>query len=152
MEGNTKHIMNIYLRRISLFQDLLKCVIRERDNLINQDIKGIWDSLAEKQAILDSLEETKNQFYGIKEKDLVRHDIPQEDRDKIMELSKTLVRLRQEIRTRVGENVAFISETLEFFHELISAMTMNEDDRCESYGPYCNSHKGHRSMIYQGEV
>jgi hypothetical protein len=152
MERNTKDIMNIYSRRISLFQDLLNCIIHERDNLINQDIKGIWSSLAEKQSILDSLEETKQHLDGVTEKDMVSRDIPQEDRDKILELSKILIGLKQEIKTRVKENVSFINETLDFFHELISTMTMTDADKCNSYGPYGRARRGARSLIYQGEV
>jgi hypothetical protein len=152
MERNTKDIMNIYSRRISLFQDLLNCIIHERDNLINQDIKGIWSSLAEKQSILDSLEETKQHLDGVTEKDMVSCDIPQEDRDKILELSKILIGLKQEIKTRVKENVSFINETLDFFHELISTMTMTDADKCNSYGPYGRARRGARSLIYQGEV
>jgi len=152
MERNTKDIMEIYSRRISLFQDLLKCIIRERENLINQDIKGIWSSLAEKQTILDDLEETKNHFDRIKEGDSVKSDIPHEDRDKIVELSKILLGLRQEISARISENVSFINETLGFFNDLISAMTINKDDRFNSYGPYGNPRRGQRSLIYQGEV
>jgi len=152
MERNTKDIMDIYSRRISLFQDLLKCITRERDNLINQDIKGIWSSLAEKQSILDDLEETKLRLNGITERDKIIRDIPQVDRDKIMDLSKTLIRLKQEIQARIAENVSFINETLGFFNELISAMTMNESDRVNSYGPYGNPRRGQRSLIYQGEV
>jgi len=152
MERNTKDIMNIYSRRISLFQDLLNCIIHERDNLINQDIKGIWSSLAEKQSILDSLEETKQHLDGVTKKDMVSRDIPQEDRDKILELSKILIGLKQEIKTRVKENVSFINETLDFFHELISTMTMTDADKCNSYGPYGRARRGARSLIYQGEV
>jgi len=152
MEINTKDIMNIYSRRISLFQDLLNCIIRERDNLINQDIKGIWSSLAEKQSILDSIEETKHRLDGITDKDMIRRDIPQEDRDKIMQLSKALTRLKQEIRIRVKENVSFINETLDFFHELISTMTATENDKCNYYGPSGSYKKGSRSLMYQGEV
>jgi hypothetical protein len=152
MERNTKDIMNIYSRRISLFQDLLNCIIHERDNLINQDIKGIWSSLAEKQSILDSLEETKQHLDGVTEKDMVSRDIPQEDRDKILELSKILIGLKQEIKTRVKENVSFINETLDFSHELISTMTMTDADKCNSYGPYGRARRGARSLIYQGEV
>jgi len=151
MEINTQEIMNVYSRRISLFQDLLSCIIRERDNLINQDIKGIWSSLAEKQSILDSIEETNRHFDGI-DKDIDRREMPQEDRDKIMQMLKTLIRLKQEIRARVKENVSFINETLDFFHELISTMTRSEEDKCNYYGPSGSFRKGSRNLIYQGEV
>ena len=152
MERNIKEIMNIYSRRISLFQDLLNCIAHERDNLINQDIKGIWSSLAEKQSILDSIEETRHHLNGISEQDLLQGDIPKEDKDKIMELSKTLNRLKQEIRTRVRENISFINEAIDFFHEMISAMTVTETDKYNSYGPYGHARRGVRSLIYQGEV
>lgn len=152
MEKNAKDIIDVYSRRISLFQDLLNCIIRERDNLINQDINGIWSSLAEKQSILDSIEDTKHELDGITEKDLIRGDIGQEDRKKIMELSKTLDRLKKEIKIMTKENVSFINETLDFFHELISTMTMSGSEKCESYGPRGYAVKGARSLIYQGEV
>jgi len=152
MQQRVKDIINTYLRKNSLFQELLNCIIRERDNLINQDIKGIWASLEEKQTILESIEETKHYLNGISGRDINFRDIPPDDRDKIMELSRTLIRLRQEIKVRVKENVSFINETLEFFNEMISVMTMNEADKCNSYGPSGISRRGLRSVIYQGEV
>jgi hypothetical protein len=150
MEQSTKEIINIYLKKISLFQDLLSCITRERDNLINQDIKGIWSSLEEKESILESIAETKHQLAGVSDTD---NNISFEDRDKIKELKRTLVRLRLEIKARVKENVSFIAETLDFFHEMISAMTTSEADKCNnSYGPSGNSRKGARSLIYQSEA
>ena len=152
MERNSKDIMNIYLRKISLFQDLLNCIIRERDNLINQDVKGIWASLEEKQAILKSIEETKNQFNGISERDITGRNFLPDERDEIMELSKTIIRLKEEIKARVKENVSFINETLDFLHGMISALTSTETDTYGSYSPYGNSRRGPRSLMYQGEV
>lgn len=152
MEITTKDIINIYSRRISLFQDLLNCVIRERDNLITRDIKGIWSSLEEKQSIIESIEETGQGLNGVTERDAVNRDMPEEDREKIIELSRNLIRLKQEIRARVKENVSFINETLGFFDEIISAMTMSGDDRCASYGPCGNARQDRRCLMYEGEV
>jgi hypothetical protein len=152
MEQNSKEIMSIYLKRASLFQDLLKCIEHERENLIHQDIQGIWSSLEEKQPILESIEETKHHIDSISDTKIAYKDMPPEDRDKIMEVSKTLIRLKQEIKTRVRENVSFINETLDFFHEMISTMTMTESDKCASYGPSGISRRGPRSLMYQGEV
>jgi len=152
MEITTKDIIDIYSRRISLFNDLLNCIMRERDNLINRDIRGIWSSLEEKQSIMDAIEETGRRLNGITERDIINRNMPGRDRDKIMELSRTLLRVKREIRARVGENVSFINETLDFFNEIISVMTKAGDDGFNHYGPYGNLQKAQKSVMYQGEV
>ncbi|MBN1628116.1 MAG: flagellar export chaperone FlgN [Deltaproteobacteria bacterium] len=152
MEITTKDIIDNYSRRLSLFKDLLSCIMRERENLINRDIRGIWSSLEEKQSIVDSIEETTSQLNGIMVKDAVNRDMLERERSKIVELSRSLMRLKQEIRARVSENVSFINETLGFFNEIISAMTMSEADKCASYGPYGNARRGRRCLMYQGRV
>lgn len=152
MEQRAKEIIDNYIKEISLFQDLLNCIIRERDHLINQDIKGIWDSLGEKESILASIEENRGLLKGGSEDEISSRDIPAQDRDRMRELSRALIRLKLDIKARVKENVSFINETISFFHEIISAMTMSEIDKSSSYGPSGFSRKAPRSVIYQGEV
>jgi hypothetical protein len=152
MEQSAKKIMNNYMKEISLFQDLLNCIIRERDHLINQDVKGIWDSLEEKESILASIEQNRSLMKDMENGDSSSMEITPQDRDRIREHSRALARLKLEIKSRVKENVTFINETLSFFHEMISAMTMSEIDRTNSYGPSGFSRRAPRSAIYQGEV
>jgi hypothetical protein len=152
MEQNATEIMNSYMKEISLFQDLLNCVIRERERLINHDIKGIWDSLEEKETILASIEENKSVMKDASGSDLSSLEIASQDRERIRELSRALITLKLEITSRVRENVSFINETLSFFHEMISAMTMSDIAKSNSYGPSGFARRGPRSAIYQGEV
>jgi hypothetical protein len=152
MEQHAKKITDYYIKEISLFQDLLKCIIRERDHLINQDIKGIWDSLAEKESILAAIEDSRNLSKGGSEDGTVLKDIAAQDRERIRELSRALIRLKLDIKARVEENVSFINEAISFFHEMISAMTMSEIDKSNSYGPSGFSRRATKSVIYQGEV
>jgi hypothetical protein len=152
MELRAKKIIDNYIKEISLFQDLLNCIIRERDHLINQDIKGIWDSLEEKESILASIEENKNLLKNGSEDQINLRDIPAQDRSRIRELSRALIRLKLDIKARVKENVSFINEAISFFHEMISAMTMSEIDKSNAYGPSGYSRRTQKSMIYQGEV
>jgi hypothetical protein len=152
MEQNAKEIMNNYMKEISLFQDLLKCITRERDHLINQDIKGIWDSLEEKESVLASIEQNRGLMKVVTSGDLSSLEIAPQDRERIRELSRALARLKLEIKSRVKENVSFINETLSFFEEMITAMTVNEIDNSNSYGRSGFSRRGPRSAIYQGEV
>jgi hypothetical protein len=140
------------MKEISLFQDLLNCIIRERDHLINQDIKGIWDSLEEKESILASIEQNRGLMEGITTGELSSMEIAPRDRERIRELSRALARLKLDIKSRVNENVSFINETLSFFQEMITTMTMSEINNSKSYGPSGFSRRGPRSAIYQGEV
>ena len=119
MEIDILKIKEIYLKRISLFKDLLNCIDRERDNLINQDINGIWSTMEEKQRILESLEETNGQIQKIDGREPSYRDIPHEERHSIVELTQTLSDLKEEAKVRVGENMSFIKETLDFFHDII---------------------------------
>ncbi|MDB9823518.1 flagellar protein FlgN, partial [Deltaproteobacteria bacterium] len=132
-------------------RDLLDCISRERDNLINQDIKGIWSSLEEKSEIMESITRTNEHLESILGKTPIYNDIPPRDRQTVMELSSSLDDLKKEIKLRVRENISFINDTLDFFHEMISTMTMS-GHRENSYGPAGNSRKGSNSLIYHGEV
>jgi len=152
MEYNTKDIIDLYLKRISLFQDLLNCINRERDRLIHQDIKGIWESLEEKEEILSSIEETAHHLEGFSEKNIKYREMPSEEKNRVMELQRTIIRQKQEIKVRIRENVSFVKEALAFLQDLIATMTRTEDDQLNPYGPYGTSRKKPRSMMYQGEA
>ncbi|MBW2610115.1 MAG: flagellar export chaperone FlgN [Deltaproteobacteria bacterium] len=151
MESNTQEIEEIYHRKVSLFRELLDCVVLERDNLINLDIKNLWDVMEEKQKILESIENARDQIKDITGEGSPYHNIPIEDRTVIKELSRTLADLNEEIKIRVRENVSFIEDTLSFFNEIISSFTMAGRPG-DSYGPGGNSRKGLPNLIYYNEV
>ena len=123
MEIDVPEIEDIYRKRISLFRDLLYCMDRERDYLITHDIKGLWSAMEEKQNILGSIEETKSRVRKAVGNEPPYLDIPHKGRHSIVELSQTLLDLREEIKVRAAENIAFIKESLGFFHEIIWAFT-----------------------------
>jgi hypothetical protein len=150
MEIDIPEIKKIYRKRISLFRDLLYCIDRERDYLINQDIKGLWSAMEEKQNILGYIELTKGHVQKIAGGEPAYLDIPAEDRQSVVNLSQTLLDLREEIKVRVTENVSFIKESLDFLHEIISTFTKAGQIE-DSYGPAKNHHK-ESSRIYHSEV
>ncbi len=150
MELDILEIENVYRKRIALFMELLKCIERERDSLIIQDLKGLWSIMEEKQKILESLEATKEQLQEIAGKDLSYKDIPIKDRQSIIGMSQTILDLREEAKARIHENVSFIRETIDFFHEIISICTrtgLNE----EPYGPG-KKNRRESNLIYHSEV
>lgn len=150
METEISEIKKIYRKRISLFRELLTCMDRERDCLMSQDIQGLWSTMKEKQEILGSIEETKGHVRKIAGREPAYLDIPAKDRQSITELSQTLLDLREEIKVRVSENISFIQETLDFFHEIISTLTKTGQME-GSYGPVKNNLR-ESSLIYHSEV
>jgi len=151
MESIRRDLEEIYKRKIALFTELRDCIALERENLINMDIKNLWAVMEEKHRVLESLEEAKDQLTGIIGDDLPYPHIPPEDRPAVMELCQTLSDLREDIKARVRENVLFVKETLDFFHEMASMLAMGGRSE-DSYGPLRVGRKGMPNLIYHHEV
>jgi len=151
MEQDIRKLKGWYSRRVSLYEELLECIKRERDNLINQDIKGIWNSLEEKKCILESIEEINKLFSEDTEKQKVFNDIHQKDRDNIDVMSRKLTGLKNEIGTRVKENISFINDTLSFINEIFSTLTKTGNSEV-TYGKKRNFQNDSSNLIYNNEV
>lgn len=151
MEPDIGHIKNLFKKRISLLRELLDCVERERDSLINQDINGIWDRMEEKNNILGSLEKTKNHLEKAHANKQSLNIFSPTERHAVAELTRTQSNLKEEIKSRIRENISFINDTMDFFHELVTVMTMS--NRAEgSYGPSKQSRKESLNLLYHSEV
>jgi len=152
MKKDLKDIKAVFHKKISLFKDLLNCVSRERDNLIDLDVKNIWTVMEEKQRIVNAIEEADNELKEmVGTKGNIYKNIPANERPSVMELSKTLSGLREEIRVRLEENVTFIKETLGFFHEIISIFTMGNRSEI-AYSPTKSAKHKVQNVIYHNEV
>ena len=151
MELTSKEIEEIYRNKITLFRELRDCIALERENLINLDISNLWAVMEEKEKLLASIDEARNRLKGIVEEDDPYRHIPEKDRSRMTAHFQTLAALKEEIKTRVRENVSFVTETLDFFHELIAVMTMG-DRSGESYGPQKSGLKEKRNLFYSNEV
>ncbi|NLD38853.1 MAG: flagellar protein FlgN [Desulfatiglans sp.] len=142
---------NLYLKRVSLYEELLNCIKRESDNLINQDIKGIWSSLDEKKEILEAIEENNRSFPENYTVSPVPTDISRNDKNLIMDFKRKLMDLKQEIGTRINENISFINETLTFINDVFNTIT-NSDKKPDTYGRGQKSRNGTSNLIYHNEV
>jgi len=152
MKKDLKDIKTVFHKKISLFKELLNCVSRERDNLIDLDVKNIWTVMEEKQRIVNAIEEADNELKEmVGTKGNIYKNIPANERPSVMELSKTLSGLREEIRVRLEENVTFIKETLGFFHEIISIFTMGNRSEI-AYSPTKSAKHKVQNVIYHNEV
>ena len=151
MEKDINILKSLYLKRISLYEDLLGCIKRESDNLINQNIKGIWSSLDEKKEILEAIEESNTCFPENPGTNPVPANFPRQDRDAIMQFKIKLGDLKQEISVRVKENVSFINETLGFINDLFWAFS-NIDKKPDTYDRSLKKRNGSSNLIYNNEV
>lgn len=151
MEQDKNEINGLYMKRISLYEDLLSCIKRESDNLINQNIKGIWSSLEEKKEILEAIEENNKYFpkNTVANSDLP--DIPQKEREIITQFKRKLKGLKHEIGTRIKENISFINDTLGFITDLFSLFS-NSDKKLGTYGPKLKNRNEQTNLIYNNEV
>jgi hypothetical protein len=151
MEKSNNTLKELYTKRISLYEDLLGCIKRESDNLINQNIKGIWSSLDEKKDILEAIEENNKCFPENSGSTPVPADLPRQDRDAIMQFRRKLMDLKQEIGTRIKENISFTNDTLGFINDIFSSLS-NTDKKPDTYDRNLKKRNGSSNLIYQNEV
>ena len=151
MEKDINILKELYIKRISLYEDLLECIKKESDNLISQNIKGIWASLEEKKKILEAIENNNGNFPENTGLNPVLTDLPRQDRDSIIQLVRKLKGLKQEIGIRIKENLSFINETLGFINDLFSCFG-NSNKKSETYDRNLKKRNGSSNLIYHNEV
>ena len=151
MEKDINRLKDLYTKRISLYEDLLSCIKRESDDLISQNIKGIWASLDEKKKILEAIEENNRNFPENTGLNPVLTDAPRQDRDAIIHLTRKLKDLKMEIGIRIKENVSFINETLGFINDIFSVFR-GLDKKPDIYGRNLKKRNGSSNLIYHNEV
>ncbi len=151
MEKDFNRLKNLYTERISLYEDLLSCIKRESDNLISQNIKGIWASLDEKKEIMEAIEENNRHLPENTRLNPVLTDVPRQDRDAIIHLKRKLKNLKMEIGIRIKENVSFINETLGFINDIFSVFR-GADKKPDIYDRNLKKRNGSSNLIYHNEV
>jgi flagellar biosynthesis/type III secretory pathway chaperone len=151
MEKNVNRLKDLYTERISLYEDLLSCIKRESDNLISQNIKGIWASLDEKKEIMEAIEENNRHLPENTRLNPVLTDVPRQDRDAIIHLKIKLKNLKMEIGIRIKENVSFINETLGFINDIFSVFR-GADKKPDIYDRNLKKRNGSSNLIYHNEV
>lgn len=151
MESMKSEIEEIFKKKIALFGELRDCIALERENLINLDIKSLWAVMEEKHRILESIAVAKDQLTGIIGDEAPYRHVPIQDRPAMMRYCQTLSDLREDIKARVRENILFIRETLDFFHEMVGILTTGGRSG-DCYGPFKAVRNGISNLICHHEV
>jgi hypothetical protein len=139
-----------YRRQIVLCEQLLDCMVRERETLIALDVDRLWSITEEKQRILRSIEGMQSQIERDQATDS-KEVLSPARRQVTGKLAFRFEQLKQDIRKRVTENVRFVSETLGFFDELVSLLAAGAQG-ADSYPATGRARKGALPLIYSKEV
>jgi hypothetical protein len=156
MEKAEKTLEKVYQRQVDLYQKLRDCLEVERQKLVGLDVEAIWDLLEQKERIMEEIQETMRWLEPLKNEGYSGSPLKQEmaatKRAPILrDLKRELTILKEDIRLRVRENVAFIRETLGFFDGLVSVFT-NRGQKAGFYGPSNASRQENQPIIYSKEV
>lgn len=133
MKIEIQAIQDHYDTQHGLFQELLECVALEKDSLVELNVESLWNLMEKKQALLRSIETSGNELKAMT-RSTPPHDMPVEDRKKVLEKDREIKLLKEEIRTRVRENMDFIQDSLNFFDEIIHIFATG-DSKNAAYCP-----------------
>jgi hypothetical protein len=117
-------IQDTYHRQVSLLEDLRDCLELERESLIRVDIDQLWEVMEKKHTLLTDIQRTGSEIrcsmeQGFPGSGARARATASKEWPWFTELSRRAGLLKNEIRRRLGENMAFIQDTLGFFDELI---------------------------------
>ncbi len=151
MEHNNKEIKSLYMKRIEMYRDLLSCIKRERENLMSQDINGIWNILEEKNNILCSIKEMNDRIVALRGEKEVTENLSDEEKKTFINLSATFTLLKDEIGARIRENNLFIRETLGFINDIFSTLAKGSE-REANYGRFQGRQNESANLLYHNEA
>ncbi|MBW1922724.1 MAG: flagellar export chaperone FlgN [Deltaproteobacteria bacterium] len=122
-------IEELYRRRLGLLEELRRCLEQEADSLAGPDLDGLWGLIRRKRELTSAIDEVNEELrtmgQGASGPEAFRILL----RDPgFSDLKRRTAQLREEIKLRVLENVAFIGETVQFLDELIGCITSRGDE------------------------
>jgi hypothetical protein len=122
----------LFHKKIILSNDLLHCLKKERESLINIDLDSLWSISKEKEDICSKIESIREEIFSaldprVDQGFLASHQIlgllPEEHKATFRKLFHTLLKLEGEIEVIRKENMIFIDDSLQFLDEMMSILT-----------------------------
>ena len=138
-------------QQVQLLQELVHCLDRERQVLIDLDIPALWGVVDEKHGILQAIEAlptegSREAASAEKGSENLAPDVPTKASS-----ARKIDRLKEEIRERALENAAFIQDSLLFVDKLIGLFA-GDPAEVETYRPHGEESRARRAPIYRREV
>jgi len=117
-DHRVQSLVSLFHKKIILTNDLLHCLKKERESLINIDLDSLWSISKEKEEICSKIESIREEIVSaldprIDQRFLTSHQIlellPEEHKAEIEVIRK--------------ENMIFIDDSLQFLDEMMSILT-----------------------------
>ncbi len=131
-DHRVQSLVSLFHKKIILSNDLLHCLKKERESLINIDLDSLWSISKEKEDICSKIESIREEIVSalnlrIDQRFLASHQIlellPEEHKATFQKLFHTLLKLKGEIEVIRKENMVFIDDSLQFLDEMMSILT-----------------------------
>jgi flagellar biosynthesis/type III secretory pathway chaperone len=131
-DHRVQSLVSLFHKKIILSNDLLHCLKKERESLINIDLDSLWSISKEKEDICSKIESIREEIVSaldprIDQRFLTSHQIlellPEEHKASFRKLFQTLHKLKGEIEVIRKENMIFIDDSLQFLDEMMSILT-----------------------------
>lgn len=166
MQTAIQTLENLFHEKILLYQDLVECLKKERDVLINTDMDALWEIADEKQSVVSRIEAVRDKILSALSEAAIDHRmdavsfdlarvyslIPRMHGERIKRPYLSLVNLKGEIQRRSQENRVFIEECLGFLDELIGIIADTGKQNAAYDNGRSSRHKGQANLLLHREV
>ena len=133
MNENTVHLLeDLFQRKIIRYDDLLRCLEKERESLVTINMDALWAISKEKEEICSKIESIRQEIVSVVDMDgqdsslplnRILGLVPEEKAGTFQGFFLTLVKLKNEIELLRKANMAFTNDSLRFLDEMISIIT-----------------------------
>ena len=166
MQTAIKTLEDLFYEKILLYQDLVECLKKERDVLVNTDMDALWEIADEKQSVVSRIEAVRNQILSALSEAAIDHRmdavsfdlarvyslISRMHGERIKKPYLSLVNLKGEIQKRCQENRLFIEECLNFLDELIGIIADTGKQNAVYDNGRSSRNKGQANLLLHREV
>jgi len=124
MSSLEMEVEDSYEKQAAMLEQLRDCLEMERESLIQVDVDELWELMEKKNSLVVEIEKLGNAI-----KCLLNQCFecsPEDPRTNALkewpwfrDLSKQTALMKEDIQTRLRENLSFIRDTLGFFDELV---------------------------------
>lgn len=124
--------------KIILYNDLLHCLEKERETLINIKLDDLWEISNEKEEICSKISALRQEIISTIDPDGDSKDyrpsrilefIPRESQTTFHKSYVKLINLKSEIEAVRKENMILINDSLQFLDEMVSVITGDNQSR-----------------------
>lgn len=145
-----------YTREVAMLEQLRDCLEMERESLIQVDVDQLWELMEKKNTLVMDIERAAKEVKILMDQYFVgSSESPRSNALKEWPwfgvLSRKTSILKEDVRVRLKDNMAFIQDTLGFFDELVGILIKGGAE-ARGYEHLINSRGTNQPRIYHREV